>query len=60
MLAQPSRVKFGNDGRDGEKVAIVEVMVVVVPISKIDIHVRCAGLVDDTAPRGFIRWQRRR
>jgi hypothetical protein len=57
VLAQPGPVKLGDDCGDGEKVAIVEVMVVVVSIPKVDVHVRCAGLVDNAAPRGLIRWQ---
>jgi hypothetical protein len=60
MLAQPGPVKLGDDGGDGEEVAIVEVVVIVVPVPKVDVHVRCAGLVDDAAPRGLVRGQGRR
>ncbi len=60
MLAQPGPVKLGDDGGDGEEVAIVEVVVIVVPVPKVDPHVRCAGLVDDAAPAGLVGGQGRR
>ena len=59
MLIQPRPVKLGDDGGDSEEVAIVEVVVVVVPVPEVDVHVRCAGLVDDAAPRGLVRGQGR-
>lgn len=55
VLSQPRRVVLCNDSSDSEEVSVVEVVVVVVTVTKIDARVGCASLVDNTAPRGFVR-----
>jgi hypothetical protein len=60
MLVQPVPVKLGNDGGNIEKIAVVEVVVVVVAVPKVDPPVIGASFVDDAAPRRLVRGQGRR
>jgi hypothetical protein len=57
MLVQPVSVKLGNDGGDIEKIAVVEVVVIVVPVPKVDPRVIGASFADDAAPRRLVRGQ---
>lgn len=54
MLSQPRGVVLGNDGSNSEEVSIVEVVIVVVTVTKIDAGVGCASLVNNTTPGGFV------
>ena len=60
MLVQPVAIKLSNNGGDIKEVAIVEVVVVVVAVSKVDPRVISASFTNDTAPRRLVRRKRRR
>ncbi len=60
MLVQPVAIKLSNNSGDIKKVAIVEVVVVVVAVSKVDPRVISAGFTNDAAPRSLVRRKRRR
>ncbi len=60
MLVEPVDVKLGNNGGDIEKVAVVEVVVVVITVPKVNPRVIGASFVDDAAPRGLVSRKRRR
>ena len=55
MLVQPATVKLGNYSGDAEKIAVVEVVVIVVSVSKIDVCVIGTSFVDDASPRRLVR-----
>jgi hypothetical protein len=55
VLSEPRRVVLGNDSSNSQEISIVEVVVIVVTVTKVDARVGCASLVDNTTPRGFVR-----
>jgi hypothetical protein len=55
VLGKPGGVVFGNDSSNGEEISVVEVVIVVVTVTKVDTRVGCASLVNNTTPRGLVR-----
>lgn len=60
MLVEPVTVKLSNNGGDIKKVAIVEVVIVVVAVSKVDPRVVSASFINEAAPRRLVRREGRR
>jgi hypothetical protein len=54
VLVQPIGVKFSDHGGDVEEISIVEMVVVIIAIAKVDVHIGGASLIDDSAPRRLI------
>lgn len=60
VLGKPGRVVLSNDSCHVQKIAVMEMVVVVVSITKVNPGISRAGLVDDAAPRSLVRRQRGR
>lgn len=54
VLVQPRPIESGNNSSDSKEIAVMEVMVVVVPIAEVNVHICCAGLADDASPSCLI------
>lgn len=54
VLVHPSAIVLGDDSSRRQEIAVMEVMVVVEPVSKVDVNVGRAGLADDSTPVGLI------
>lgn len=54
MLVQPALVVFRDDGGNIEKVAVVKVVVVIEPITKVNVGVVRSRSVDNTTPRRLV------
>lgn len=56
MLREPIGVKLGNYRGHIQKITVMEMMVIVITVPKVNVNIIGSSLVDYSAPCCFISW----